>query len=377
MKIKSLRLENFRNYIYLNEEFDENVNVLYGFNGQGKTNILESIYLCAAGRSHRTSHDIELINMEKDNFHIDLFFDSENGDQEIDFTYNRAKQKIIKINDICIKKIGNLIGNLVVVMFSPEDLMLVKNGPSVRRRFIDISLSQIRPSYFFDLQQYNRILSQRNVLLKDLKRNRSLNDLLEAWNESLINVGARIIKKRLKFIKSLSEYICDNHAFISEGKEQLTIKYIPSVSVNNSENYETLSEDDIKEMFSAKLSKNLDVDIERESTTAGPHRDDFIYKLNGYDLKQYGSQGQQRTAVLSTKLAELKIMEDSINDKPILLLDDVMSELDNKRQEFLFNKVNGIQTFITCTDENTVKNVLKTGSKYFLISDGVINKKEK
>jgi len=353
--VQNLKLNNFRNYKSFDAEFCNGYNIIYGENGQGKTNIIESLFICATGKSHRTSHDLDLINTEAESFCIDLFFKNEERDKNIKFKYNKQKQKSISINDINIKKMGELMGNLNAVIFSPEDLMIVKQGPSVRRRFIDIALSQINPSYFYYLQQYNKTLSQRNALLKQIKKNRSFITTIDIWDESLSNFGNEIIRRRELFIKEISQFIHENHLYISGGLEKLILKYEPSINDCD---------------FLIKLKQSINSDIERESTSFGPHRDDFTYFLNGENLKIYGSQGQQRTAVLSSKLAELEIMRNDTGEKPILLLDDVLSELDSKRQQFLFNRINEIQTFITCTEKSVLKNRLNFDVSYFNICQG-------
>lgn len=360
MYIKNLKLNNFRNYKYFDIDFGSGFNVIYGENGQGKTNILEALFMCATGRSHRTSHDIDLINTEAESFCIDLFFFSGGADKNIRFRYNDQKQKSISVNDINIRKIGELMGNLNAVIFSPEDLMIIKQGPAQRRRFIDIALSQIKPYYFYYLQQYNKTLLQRNSLLKQIKKNRSFIETIDIWDSTLSSLGENIIKERKIFSKEICELIRENHFYISGEKEELKLLYEPSVEEGD---------------FLKKLKQNINGDIERESTSSGPHRDDFSYFINGENLKIYGSQGQQRTAVLSSKLAELSIMKKDAGESPILLLDDVLSELDEKRQKFLFDRIDNIQTFITCTSKNVLKNRLNFDVKYFNIVNGQLNLK--
>jgi len=371
--IKELTLKNYRNYKFFRELFHEKFNIFYGKNGQGKTNILESIFLCAAGKSHRTSRDSEMIKNGEDFFSVDLNLLCRAGERNINFSYNRSREKVIRINGNCLNKIGNLMGNLNVVIFSPEDLLIVKHGPSLRRRFMDITLSQIKRSYFFELQQYNRIMAQRNALLKQIKRNNSCMDTLDIWDEKLARSGSVIIYQRNKFIMELSRMVTEKHSGISSGKELLTIKYQPSLDFNDSG---SMNADELYIIFKRKLELAREKDIEREYTGYGPHRDDFVYYLNGMELRLYGSQGQQRTAVLATKLAELEIMQAQTGEKPVLLLDDVMSELDAQRQEFLLEKLSDTQTFITCTDKNSVKNRLKIGAAYFCVNDGEIITRE-
>ena len=362
MYVRNLKLRNFRNYKEMETDFCPGLNIIYGQNGQGKTNIIEALFLCAAGKSHRTAHDIDLINTEADSFCIDLFFENGQGDRTMQFRYNQKKQKAISIQEIPIRKIGELMGNFNAVIFSPEDLMMVKQGPALRRRFIDIALSQIKPSYFYALQQYNKVLLQRNTLLKQIKKNRDFMDTLEVWAQSVYQFGLEIIKQREVFLKEISILIEENHKFISGNKEQMLLKYQPSVTPEN---------------YFIKLKQATPGDIERESTSVGPHRDDYIYLLDGKELKIYGSQGQQRTAVLSSKLAELMIMEKDTGEKPVLLLDDVLSELDLDRQRLLFEKIKEIQTFVTCTDKNIVKTGENFKTTFYYIESGILEKNEK
>lgn len=360
MYVRALKLRDFRNYKEMETIFSPGLNIIYGQNGQGKTNIIEALFLCATGKSHRTAHDVDLINTEADSFCIDLFFQNEQGDRELQFKYNKKKQKFISIQEIPLRKIGELMGKFNAVIFSPEDLMMIKQGPALRRRFIDIALSQINPSYFYALQQYNKALLQRNTLLKQIKKNRDFIDTLDVWDQSLYQLGIEIIQSRKQFLDEISVLIEENHNFISEGKEILKLLYQPSV---------------LPEQYLMKLKQATPGDIERESTSVGPHRDDYLYLLDGKDLKIYGSQGQQRTAVLSSKLAELQIMEKDIGEKPVLLLDDVLSELDLERQRLLFEKIKEIQTFVTCTDKNIVKIGSNFEISFYHVESGILQKK--
>lgn len=370
MFIKDLSLINFRNYKELSVSFHKGSNIIHGLNGQGKTNILEAIFLCATGKSHRASRDLEMIKYNQDCFNIKLNLINNIGDKEINISYNKDRQKVIKVNEICLRKMGNLMGHLNAVIFSPEDLQIVKQGPSIRRRFVDLAMSQIKSSHYFNLQHYNKVLSQRNALLKQAKYKRSLIPTIDVWNESLAKVGAAVEYQRMTFVKVLSELVYKKHKDLSNGKENLTLKYKSSILPDSSEN--AITKEDIYNVFLLKLSNNIQTDIEREYTSFGPHRDDIIYLINGVELKLYGSQGQQRTAVLASKLAELDIMEQETGQMPVLLLDDVLSELDNDRQEYLFNRLDNIQTFITCTDKNMAKNMLNSNASFYCVSDGFV-----
>lgn len=345
MHINSLKLRNFRNYADLRIDFGKGYNIIYGNNAQGKTNIIEAVFLCATGRSHRTSKDMEMVRSGENGYYVKLDMIKEDMESSIEMLFERSEKKKIKINEIPVKKIGNLMGHLNAVIFSPEDLFIVKEGPSERRRFLDMTISQLKPSYFYDLQQYSKILLQRNMLLKEISDRKDLYDTLEIWNNHLIKTGSRIIKARNEFIGKMA--VCANirHKQLTNDAEELELKYVPSFSINDFREIGAI-EEEYKNAVSAALKK----EIFKCTTLYGPHRDDYDIILNGMSTKLYGSQGQQRTAVLSIKLSEIDIMKEETGDYPVLLLDDVLSELDNNRQEYLFENIGGLQTFITCND---------------------------
>ncbi|MDP4180192.1 MAG: DNA replication/repair protein RecF, partial [Bacillota bacterium] len=336
MHIEGLFLKNFRNYEALQVNFIKGFNIIYGNNAQGKTNILEAIYLCSTGRSHRTSKDAELIKNGKEKYIVNVKFTrNEITGKCIEINYDRINKKKIKINENPIKKIGDLMGQINSIMFSPEDLQIIKEGPSERRRFIDIALCQLKPSYFFNLQQYIRILNQRNTLLKEISLKRMNSSTLDVWNQSLIEIGSKIIKSRIEFINILSEKANINHKKITNNEEMLEIKYVPSIDLNNF----NIGVEEIKKTFTNQLKVVLAKEIQKATTIIGPQRDDIEIRLNKESIKLYGSQGQQRTAVLSLKLSELEIVKDDTGEFPILLLDDVMSELDMNRREYLVENI--------------------------------------
>jgi DNA replication and repair protein RecF len=371
--VKSLGLKNFRNHTDTNILFSDNFNIIYGDNGQGKTNILEAIYLCAAGRSHRTSKDSELIRFGSNFFNIytSVSIDGYEKNISIDYLVNQKKQ--IKINEIPIKKIASLLGNLYVVFFSPEDLFIVKQGPMERRRFADITLSQIRPSYFYNLQTFLKILKQRNILLKSISSKAELYDTLDVWNTKMSEVAADIIIERQKFAHVLSELAQNQHKIISSEKEIILFKYNCSFQLSDiNEKYK------LSQIYLNHLEKSISRDIAVGYTTIGPHRDDYEILINGKNLRTYGSQGQQRSAVLSLKIAEIELIRNETGQLPVLLLDDVMSELDENRQRYLMYGINNIQTFITCTSISQYKDLKKDMVKYFKVHNGeVINYCEK
>ena len=336
MYIQSLELKNFRNYKKLNIEFDNGTNILYGNNAQGKTNILEAIYLSATSKSHRGSKDKEIINFGENESHIKIIVSKNDVPVRIDMHIRKNKSKGIAINGIPIKKISELFGIINVVFFSPEDLSIIKNGPAARRRFIDLELCQLDKIYVYNLMNYNKILVQRNQLLKDLNYyyDKDLYNTLDIWDMQLGEYGSKIISRRTSFIEELNEVIYGIHRNITNGKEELIIKYEPNIFGNN---------------LYDELKSNRDKDIKYKTTSVGPHRDDIGFFDRDIDLKKFGSQGQQRTAALSLKLSEIELVKSIIKDKPILLLDDVMSELDSNRQTQLLDSLYNVQTVITCT----------------------------
>lgn len=334
MYIESLQLKNFRNYESLEIVFDKETNILYGDNAQGKTNILESIYLCGTTKSHKGSKDKEIIRFGEEEAHIRMNVKKEGISYKIDMHLKKNKAKGVAINGIPIKKARELFGIVNLVFFSPEDLNIIKNGPGERRRFLDLELCQLDQIYLTDLAGYNHIVNQRNRLLKDMFLNPRLKDTLDIWDMQMVQYGKRVIEKRQAFVEELNSVIYDIHQNLTGGQEKLEVIYEPSV----------LSKD-----FEKTLEKNRERDLRMKMTSAGPHRDDLCFMANGVDIRKYGSQGQQRTAALSLKLSEIYLVKKKIKDTPVLLLDDVLSELDSNRQTYLLDSIHNIQTLITCT----------------------------
>lgn len=357
MIIKSLELTNYRNYDSLNINFSEGTNILYGNNAQGKTNILESIFLCATTKSHKGSKDKEIIKFGHEESHIRAYIEKNDIQQRIDMHLRSSKTKTIAIDEMKIKKAAELLGLLKVVFFSPEDLSIIKNGPAERRRFIDMELCQIDNFYLYNLNNYNKIVNQRNVLLKDLYMNPSLRDTINIWNSQLISYGSKVIERRKVFIDQLNEIIRDIHKTLSGGKEDITIVYEPNTEIEN---------------FEAELIKCTEKDIKLKQTTVGPHRDDISFMVDGIDIRKYGSQGQQRTAALSLKLSEIELIKKITKENPILLLDDVLSELDSNRQNYLLNYIGKMQTIVTCTGLDEFINNRFEIDKVFKIEEGKI-----
>lgn len=358
MKINSINLQNFRNYNILNISFDGETNIIYGDNAQGKTNILEAIYVSATTKSHRGNKDREMISFNEDEAHIKSIVEKNGTTYRIDMHLKKNKSKGIAINGVPIKKASELFGIINIVVFSPEDLNIIKEGPAARRHFIDMELSQIDKIYLSDLSNYNRVLVQRNKLLKDLYFRDDVIDTLDIWDIQLVNYGKRMIEARKKFIKSLNDIIGEIHRNLSGSKEQLLIKYEPNIHESE---------------FERQLIQCRDRDLKTKMTNIGPHKDDISFFINGNDVRKYGSQGQQRTAALSLKLSEIELVKSVIHDSPILLLDDVLSELDSNRQNLLLNSIKDIQTIITCTGLDEFVNNRFTVNKIYKVTEGHVS----
>ncbi len=361
MIIKSLELADFRNYDSLHIDFSSGTNILYGDNAQGKTNILEAIYLSATTKSHKGSKDKDIINFYKEESHIRTYLEKDGVDIRVDMHLRKSKSKGIAIDGQKIKKAAELLGLLNVVFFSPEDLSIIKNGPAERRRFVDMELCQLDQFYLYNLNHYNRIVNQRNRLLKDMYFNPSLRDTLNIWDSQLVSFGSKIIERRRLFVEQLNEIIFDIHKKLSGGRENLTICYEPDVTV---EDYEKA------------LIANQERDIKLKQTVTGPHRDDFSFIVGDIDIRKFGSQGQQRTAALSLKLSEIELVKKMTNDNPVLLLDDVLSELDSNRQNYLLSTIGDIQTIITCTGLDEFVNNRFEIDRVFHIDNGRIIDRE-
>ena len=357
MFVKSLELKNFRNYDNLSMTFDKDNNILYGDNAQGKTNILEAVYVCGTTKSHKGSKDKELIKLNEDEAHIRIFVNKNGIDRKIDMHLKRNKAKGVAIDGVPIKKSVELFGLINIIFFSPEDLNIIKNGPSERRRFIDMELCQIDKIYWDNLSKYNKIISQRNNLLKQINTDKTLKETLAIWDEQLITYGKKIIERRQEFISELNEIVNVIHKNLSGDLEDIKILYEINVTVDN---------------FAEKLFSAQDRDIILKSTSHGPHRDDISFEVNGIDIRKFGSQGQQRTVALSLKLAEIQLVKNKIKDNPILLLDDVLSELDRNRQNYLLNNLQDIQTIITCTGlEEFVNNRFNVDKIYQVVQGNI------
>ncbi|NCB65875.1 MAG: DNA replication/repair protein RecF [Bacilli bacterium] len=365
MYVNAIELTDFRNYRSQQITVHPDINVFFGANAQGKTNILEAVYLCACARSHRTSRDSDLIHQDGDHYAVKVDFMTQSGHQDsLEIRYfdpvpgHPQRQKSIRQiyqNGVLLDRVSDMMGLFHAVIFAPEDLMLIKEGPATRRRFLDLLISQVRPTYFQDLQRYGRLLQQRNKILKDLRDTRSAagtwgeTEQLEAWDMTMVPYAARIIHQRMKYVQRLDQLAEKNHSNISSGKEKLNVKYRTISGYTND-----IGVPELSDLLLKKYKTNIYDDISRGTTQTGPHRDDLEFVLQGEPMKPYASQGQQRSAVLSLKLSELEIITEDIGERPVLLLDDVMSELDSDRRRCLLESISEAQVFVTCTDANHV-----------------------
>lgn len=364
MIVKKLKFENFRNLSNGEIIPCDKVNVIYGDNAQGKTNLLEAIWLFCGGHSFRGAKENELIHFENNYFRLMMDFYSQDRDQNAEITFSQNKKKI-KLNKVEKTSSSYLTEVFSCVVFSPENMTLVKRGPSLRRKFLDGAICQQRIRYAAALSKYNQIINQRNALLKDIYKHKELKDTLPIWDDSLALTGAIILKERLEYIEELKIYAEKFHDDISSSKEKLSLEYISNANVSNNDSIEVITE----KLRKAYENSRKD-DYHTGYTNIGPHRDDMEIKINDISAKTFGSQGQQRSAVLSLKLAQAEMLFLKNGEKPVILLDDVLSELDPKRQDFLLNKVDSYQVFVTCCEESN-KEQLKAG-KVFYINDGEV-----
>ena len=340
MYIKELRLKNFRNYRDLAIGFDRRVNLITGQNAQGKTNLIEALYMSSMGRSFRTSRDSEMILFGEDSAYIKVLAEKELISTKVEIMLSRYSKKAVRKDGSAVRKTSDLLDNIIIVIFSPDDLKIVKDEPEKRRRFIDRELSQIKPAYFDAFVKYRRALLERNTYLKsqDVKES-----MLEIWDEGLIKYGALLMKYRRDFISEISGISGDIHEKITNGREKLTLKYDPDVDLAG----DTATQE---EFIERELVSSREKDMRTGSTSAGPQKDDFIFMIDGINVRNFGSQGQQRTSALSLKLAELELIRKETGENAVLLLDDVMSELDEERREYLIRALSENQIFITTTD---------------------------
>lgn len=357
MKIKSLELKCFRNYSSLCLDFSGGVNILYGDNAQGKTNILEAVCVCATTKSQKGSKDREMIQLGQEEAHIRMYVEKAGIEHKLDMHLKKGKAKTAALDGVPVRKSSELYGMVHIISFSPEDLSIVKEGPAERRRMVDMELCQLDRIYLHQLTQYNKLLDQRNSLLRQIHPDSGLSDTLSVWDEQLADYGKQIIEARKQFIAELNELVAPLHENLSGGRESLSLRYEPNAG---------------SEELLSLLRRDRDRELALKSTLHGPHRDDISFFFGGNDMRRFGSQGQQRTSALSVKLAEIELVRKKIKDDPVLLLDDVLSELDRSRQKQLLDNIKDIQTVITCTGlEEFVKERIHSDHIYHVVEGSI------
>ena len=371
MKLNTLQLENYRNYESIYLDCHPEVNILIGENAQGKTNLLESIYVLALAKSHRTSNDKELIRFKSDYAKIEGGLSYRHGEMPLTMLITK-KGKQVKVNHLEQSKLTQYVGHLNVVLFAPEDLRIVKGAPQIRRRFIDMELGQISAVYLNDLAQYQRILKQKNNYLKQLQYgDKSDSTMLEVLNQQFAEYALKVTLRRAHFINELEALAQPIHSGITDERERLNLKYLPSLKLNDLSKDQSVLIEEVLET----LDKNMEREKERGVCLFGPHRDDLGFNVNDMDAQTYGSQGQQRTTALSIKLAEIELMKQEVGEYPILLLDDVLSELDDSRQSHLLSTIqHKVQTFVTTTSVDGIDHEIMSNAKLYRINQGEITK---
>lgn len=368
MRLNELQIRNFRNYEEAHLTFDKNLVIFLGENAQGKTNLLESIFVLSMTRSHRTSQEQELIGWDEENAYIKGLIQKKHTTVPLEILLTKKGRKT-KVNHLEQKKLSSYVGQMNVILFAPEDLSLVKGNPQLRRRFLDMEIGQMNPIYLYDLVQYQKILKQRNQYLKQLFEKKQTDELyLDILTEQLVDFGSKIFLARQFFVKRLEYWANQLHQQISQGKETLTIEYLSSLPLEESASLET-----VKTEYTAALKKNRDKERYRQMTTIGPHRDELVFLINDKNVQTFGSQGQQRTTALSVRLAEIDLIHEETGEYPILLLDDVMSELDDSRQLHLLQTIEGkVQTFLTTTTLEHLKNKMTVEPEIYYVQQGII-----
>ena len=364
MRVEQISFRNYRNLADFTLTPCEGVNIIYGNNAQGKTNILEGLWLFCGGHSFRTQSYRELIRFDKSFSKLECVFFGQERRQTAEITIETSR-RVIKVNGVEQKTSSSLIERFCAVVFSPENLSLIKRGPAERRSFIDSAICREKLRNALTLQRYNRLLKQRNALLKELARNDRLRETLALWDEQLTTLGAEIVRRRLDFVKMMTERAVVYHQGISRGSEELRLRYVSSFGAEDGDDLKTL-----REKFLRKCRSNLQTELMTGSTAAGAHRDDIDIIINGKNARFFASQGQQRSAVLSLKLAEASVLRERMGEDPVILFDDVLSELDNDRQDYLLNELKGCQVFITCCERSN-KEQLNEGKVFYVEAGNV------
>ena len=360
MFIKSLEINNFRNYVNQKLCFSRETNIIYGKNAQGKTNIIEAVSLFSSGKSFRRANDRDMIKEGEANSKINIEFDICGISKTAEIIISRDRQKYIKLCGVPLRKTSELLGQFKSVIFSPEEMSLITGAPELRRNFMDLVISSERPVYYNILKRYYKILKQKNTLLK--KKDESMEKTLSVWNESLAAAGAEIMIYRKEFTELINPYVNDTFTEISDGKENINISYIPSAAA------EDFSKEKLFSTLLSLMNKKMQTEIMLGAAVVGIHRDDYAFFINGKNAKNFSSQGQQRTAVISLKMAQAEIIKEHCGEYPVFLLDDVMSELDSIRRSYLSEKIRDKQVIITCTDKNKSE-----GAKYFYVENGFVS----
>lgn len=364
MKVNSLAFSGYRNLKQGTLLPSGQVNIIYGSNAQGKTNLLEALWLFTGGKSFRGSKDTELVGFHTDKAALALSFCAQGREQSAEIRLEEGKRKVF-LNEIPLKSSSALVGNFCSVIFSPVHLSLIKDGPGERRKFLDAALCQMKPSYAAALGRYNRGVLQRNALLKELYRRPYLEETLDVWDEKLAQLGSIVIMERLRYIRRLEPEAEKVYEGFSRGKETLAMQYLSNI-FNGKEKIENLQE--IQSFLLMQFGITRKEDIRLGYTTIGPHRDDLELLIDGHSARSFGSQGQQRSAVLSLKLSEAMVLKETIGEEPVVLLDDVMSELDAERQDYILNHMEGWQVFVTCCEPGTMQRM--TQGRLFFMADG-------
>jgi DNA replication and repair protein RecF len=367
MIVNKLIIKNYRNFKEAEAELNDSLNLFIGENGQGKTNLMESIYIASIGRTFRQNSENELINFNENKSSVEIHLTKNNYKVIIEIRLEKNKKKQVFINGVKLDKTSEMIGILNNVIFTPDDMKIIKGSPVERRRFINIDISQIKPKYKYLLNKYKKITTERNMLLKNYHTRYENKDIIGIWNDYLVNTGTEIILYRNEYINKLKKYSGDIYSNLTGNKEKLDISYYSNIGP-------VTDREEVKTLFYDKIKKNFNNEILRGTSLYGPHKDDLTVKINGKECKYFGSQGQQRSAVLALKLAEIEIIREEAGEYPILLLDDVLSELDNKRKSYLIEHIKGIQTIITSTEYHELNALTRNfNKKIFYINEGKIS----
>ncbi len=367
MIVNKLIIKNYRNFKYAEAQLNDSLNIFIGDNGQGKTNLMESIYIASIGRTFRLNSENELINFFENKSSVEIHLIKNNYNIKIEILLEKNKKKLVFINGVKLDKTSEMIGVLNNVIFTPDDMKIIKGSPVERRKFVNIDISQIKPKYKYLLNKYKKVTTERNLILKNYYTKYENKDIINIWNDYLVNIGTEISIYRNEYIKKLKNYATDIYSNISGNKEKFDIIYYSNIGSIDTD------KDEIKKIFHEKINSNFNNEVLRGTSLYGPHKDDVIIKINDKECKYFGSQGQQRSAILALKLAEIEIIKEEVGEYPILLLDDVLSELDNKRKSFLIEHIKGIQTIITSTDDHDLNNLTKNfNKKVFYINEGKI-----